>query len=159
MPEMKAVDTTTFDSHPVAPHNIPYREEKRERERQILLAQGSRKVPLTGKRVSNRTPTNHGGLCHLHALLLFFRKSKNLSRDVKHLLSERGSVYSRLVQSVYIHSQICLLPQAFSEMEFEELARDARLLKKFKKGKISEAELDQQMMENYFTVPGMRMRC
>lgn len=46
-------------------------------------------------------------------------------------------------------AEICLLLQTFSEAEFEELAKDARLLKKFKRGKISEAELDQQMMANY----------
>lgn len=76
MPEMKSVDTTSFDSHPVAPRNIPYREEKRERERQILLSQGSRNVrstALTGKRVGYHTATNAPVLL----ALLFFRKSKN----------------------------------------------------------------------------------
>lgn len=78
MPEMKSMDTTTFDSHPVASHNIPYREEKREREHQILLAQGGRNVhgiALTGKRVGNHTATNAPVLLAL--LMLFFRKSKN----------------------------------------------------------------------------------
>lgn len=59
MPEMKAVDTTTFDPYPIAAHNIPFRDKKRERERQaLLLAEGSgnvRSIALTGKTVSNRT--------------------------------------------------------------------------------------------------------
>lgn len=35
--------------------------------------------------------------------------------------------------------------QVLTEEELEELSRDARLLKKFKSGKISEAELDRQL--------------
>lgn len=109
MPEMKSMDTTTFDSHPVAPHNIPYREEKRERERQILLAQGSRNA---------------------HSIALTRKRKKQKLKQ-------------RCVRKRKCSQQI------FSASEFEELAKDARLLKKFKKGKISEAELDQQMMANY----------
>ena len=36
-------------------------------------------------------------------------------------------------------------PQSLTEEEVAELGRDARLLKKYKAGKISEAELDQQL--------------
>ena len=35
--------------------------------------------------------------------------------------------------------------QVFSEVDLEELARDARILRKFKRGKISEEELDRQL--------------
>ena len=40
MPELKAVDTTIFDVHPVVTHDIPYREERRERVRQMSLTDG-----------------------------------------------------------------------------------------------------------------------
>lgn len=58
MPEMKAVDTATFDPYPIAAHNIPYREKKRERERLASLAEGTRnihRVALTRKSVSTHT--------------------------------------------------------------------------------------------------------
>ena len=60
---------------------------------------------------------------------------------------KRRNVHNRL-------STGCLFPscghvkcflQALSEADIEELARDARLLKKFKSGRISEDELDRQL--------------
>ena len=42
MPELKTVNTATFDPHPIEACQIPYKEEERERERQAQLKERGR---------------------------------------------------------------------------------------------------------------------
>jgi ATP-dependent RNA helicase DDX55/SPB4 len=99
MPELKAVDTVTFDIHPVAAHDIQ-----------------DKKSQMEG---SHRRPA---------AIKCAPRKKKNFKQ-----------------RSMKSKKRKCP-PQALSETDLKELASDARLLKKFKNGRISEEELDRQLV-------------
>ena len=76
-------------------------------------------------------------------------RGRNSNREVRNQLEsvKRRNIHKRLSTSCLLPSSRhvkCFL-QALSQEDIEELARDARLLKKFKSGKISEDELDRQL--------------
>lgn len=65
------------------------------------------------------------------------RKRKQVNRHPLIIELRSSNIYA----STLLHPSC----QVLTEEELEELSRDARLLKKFKSGKISEAELDRQL--------------
>jgi ATP-dependent RNA helicase DDX55/SPB4 len=101
MPELKRVDTCTFDSYP---------------------------VPATF-RAKGRVHSLQEGTADC---------MQRTAHRPRRIMSAKG-------QKQMSGAQGQKRRQALSDSDLEELARDARLLKKFKSGKISEAELDRQL--------------
>jgi ATP-dependent RNA helicase DDX55/SPB4 len=109
MPELKKLDTSSFDPLPVPPASDPHGWVNRKRKR------GSSTLTEGGCR---------GRKGHSQSYV----KKQNMASKTSRSRKKR--------------------PHEFAEDELEELARDARALRKFKRGKISEEELDQQLHNN-----------
>jgi ATP-dependent RNA helicase DDX55/SPB4 len=109
MPELKKLDTSSFDPLPVPPASDPHGWDNRKRKH------GSSTLTEGGCR---------GRKGHSQSYVKRQNKASKTSRSRKKR------------------------PHEFEEDELEELARDARALRKFKRGKISEEELDQQLHNN-----------
>ncbi|KAL5515762.1 hypothetical protein EMCRGX_G000978 [Ephydatia muelleri] len=158
MPELKGVDASGFDSS-VDPNAIPYKDKGREKERLRKMSEPrvprppkERRPPKEGKRPAKKIKKPqkkrkfHASLdtciTILTNLTVAWGPHGGMGTSQWHEdLTVAWGPHSGMGTSQW-HGDLTL-----NDEELEELARDARLLKKFKAGKITKEEMEEQLGE------------
>ena len=129
MPELKGQEIVNFSAVEIDPSSIPYRDKAREKQRQAKLLQ-EKKDTGSGFRPRNRNP-----------------KTVNCSWSKKKEKVKKKEVQKKrnCVKETKSNNRLKRKIDRLDESEIDELAKEARLVKKLKSGKISRAEFELQI--------------
>ena len=126
MPELKGRETVNFDPVEVEPKDIPYKDKTREKQRQLKLLEGEGQSSRTKKFKKNtETPAWSKSKEKLK------KKEEKKKLDKENEIKRNKRKWNRL-----------------SEAEIDELAVEARLVKKLKSGKISKVEFEERVKDD-----------